>query len=62
MQSTTSIIPKITVHFFCFPSLVLPLFFSKKLFADEPVIVDDNPASSFDCIIVNTINTKPIIK
>ena len=41
MQSTTKTIPSITVHFFCFPSLVLPLFFSKKLFEeDEPVIVD----------------------
>ena len=38
----------IIVHLFCFPSFVLPLFFSKKLFVDEPVIVDDSPASSFD--------------
>ena len=44
----TKAIPNIIVHFFCIPSLVLPLFFSKKLFVDEPVIVEDNPASSLD--------------
>ena len=55
-------IDNITVHLFCFPSFVLPLFFSKKLFVDEPVIVDDNPASSFDCINVNIIKASDIIK
>ena len=58
----TNTIPKIIVHFFCMPSLVLPLFFSKKLFVVEPVIVDDNPASSLDCIIANIVNAKHIIK
>lgn len=62
MHKITKTIPKIIVHFFCLPSLVFPLFFSKKLFDDEPVIVEDNPASSFDCIIANTIIAKHIIK
>ena len=55
-------IPNITVHLFCFPSFVLPLFFSKKLFVDEPVIVDYKPASSLDCIIANIVKAKHIIK
>ena len=31
-------------------------------FVDEPVIVDDKPASSLDCIIANIVNAKHIIK
>ena len=55
-------IPDIIVHLFCFPSFVLPLFFSKKLFVDEPVIVEDNPASSLDWISANAVKAKHIIK
>ena len=45
--NTTNTIPNIIVHFFNFPSLVLPLFFSKKLFVVEPVIVADAPCVFF---------------
>ena len=55
-------IVNITVHLFCFPSLVLPLFFSKKLLVDEPVMVEDNPESSFDCINANIINANVTTK
>ena len=58
----TKATPKMIVHFFNIPSLVLPLFFSKKLFVDEPVIVDDNPASSLDCIIANIVKATHTIK
>ena len=53
-------IDNIIVHLFCFPSFVLDLFFSKKLFVDEPVIVEDSPESSFDCISVKIINANAI--
>ena len=55
-------IDNITVHLFCFPSLVLLLFFSKKLFVDEPVIVEDKPESSFDCNKANIIIATATIK
>ena len=55
-------IVNITVHLFCFPSFVLLLFFSKKLLVDEPVIVEDSPESSFDCINTNMIDANAIIK
>ena len=55
-------IANIIVHLFCFPSFVLALFFSKKLFVDEPVIVEDNPESSFDCIKANIITAIATIK
>ena len=58
--NTTNTTDKITVHFFCFPSFVLLLFFSQKLLVDEPVIVEDSPGSSFVCINVNTIKTSAI--
>ena len=58
----TKAIDNIIVHLFCLPSFVLPLFFSQKLFVDEPVIVEDSPASSFDCIKVNIIIAKEIKK
>ena len=38
----TKATPKMIVHFFNIPSLVLPLFFSKKLFVDDPVIVAES--------------------
>ena len=57
-----NMIDNITVHLFCFPSFVLLLFFSKKLLVDEPVIVEDSPESSFDCINTNMIDANAIIK
>ena len=61
MVNIANTIDNIIVHLFCFPSLVLPLFFSKKLLVDEPVMVDDNPASSFDCISVPFIFFLPTV-
>ena len=47
-----------TVHLFCFPSLVLPLFFSKKLLVDEPVIVEDKNG---DKIKINQFSASEIV-
>ena len=57
-----NMIDNITVHLFCFPSFVLLLFFSKKLLVDEPVMVEDNPESSFDCNNANMIKANATIK
>ena len=59
---TANTIDDIIINLFCFPSFVLPLFFSQKLFVEDPVIVCDNPESSFVCINANIITVSAIIK